>query len=191
MLRLLLFLSICLVGRGEENSLQKVDDDELDKLIKEEQYVVALFCEETAVDTCEEYEGELSSIREDYIDMMQGDAWLVKLVNSKLINRYSPTPVSVGIVMFRSGLPVLYDGPANGEVMIDTFLRYKDPAVQELTDTTFEHLTQAASGATTGDWLVLFYTDECELCTRLTATLESVAAKHKGRINVARVNKQT
>ena len=26
--------------------------------------------------------------------------------------------------------------------MIDTFMRYKDPAVQELTDTTFEHLTQ-------------------------------------------------
>ena len=30
--------------------------------------------------------------------------------------------------------------------MIDTFLRYKDPAVQELTDTTFEHLTQVQPG---------------------------------------------
>ena len=40
----------------------------------------------------------------------------------------------------------LFTGPANGEVMIDTFLRYKDPAVQELTDTTFEHLTQVQPG---------------------------------------------
>jgi hypothetical protein len=34
---------------------------------------------------------------------------------------------------------------------------------------------------------VLFYTDECEKCGDLEATLETVACKHRGRINVARV----
>jgi thioredoxin-like negative regulator of GroEL len=63
--------------------------------------------------------------------------------------------------------------------------------VQELTDSSFEHLTQAASGATTGDWLVMFFTSSCQLCHRLMATLESVGCKHRGRINVARVNKET
>ena len=47
---------------------------------------------------------------------------------------------------------------------------------------------QASSGATTGDWLVLFYNDECEQCHRMTAALESVACKVKGRMNVAKVS---
>jgi len=39
--------------------------------------------------------------------------------------------------------------------------------------------------------LVMFYTDECELCMRMTAGLETVGCAHRGRSNVARVNKQT
>eukprot|EP00092_Neocalanus_flemingeri_P023422 GFUD01025394.1.p1 GENE.GFUD01025394.1~~GFUD01025394.1.p1 ORF type:complete len:249 (+),score=76.73 GFUD01025394.1:216-962(+) len=95
------------------------------------------------------------------------------------------------IVMFRNGLPVIYDGPANAYTMVDTLIRYKEPGVKELTDSDFEHLTQAASGATTGDWLVMFFTPSCQLCHRLTAALETVACKHRGRTNVARVNKET
>lgn len=36
-----------------------------------------------------------------------------------------------------------------------TFTSNKEPVVKELTDETFEHLTQAASGATTGDWFIM------------------------------------
>jgi hypothetical protein len=35
-------------------------------------------------------------------------------------------------------------GPANGEVMAETLVQYKDHGVKELTDTTFEHLTQVS-----------------------------------------------
>ena len=41
-------------------------------------------------------------------------------------------------------------GPANEEVMLETLVRMKEPGTKELTDSTFEHLTQAATGATTG-----------------------------------------
>ena len=33
--------------------------------------------------------------------------------------------------------------------------------VVKLTDATFEELTQAATGATTGDWVVMFYAPWC------------------------------
>jgi len=75
--------------------------------------------------------------------------------------------------------------------MLETLMRYREPGVKELTDVTFEHQTQAATGATTGDWFVLFYNDECLPCFRLSAALETVACKHRDRLNVARVNKQT
>lgn len=39
--------------------------------------------------------------------------------------------------------------------MLTMFSENKEPTVKELTDDTFEHLTQASSGATTGDWFVM------------------------------------
>ena len=118
--------------------------------------------------------------------------------------------------------PVVYDGPADEEAIHETFMQWREPCQQDLTDTNFEHLTQASvefngssclfhetindiinlfskclftidwqasSGATTGDWLVHFFRDDCDDCHKLDARLETVACKHKGRINVARMNK--
>ena len=84
----------------------------------------------------------------------------------------------------------LLPGSADADDLLNTLVRYMVPSVQELTDSSFEHLTQAASGATTGDWLVMFFTPSCQLCHKLTATLETVACKHQGRSSVARVNKE-
>merc|ERR1719308_177960 len=144
------------------------------------------------MERCEEFEDELTSAREDMIDVMDGDGWVVKLVDSPMVEEYAvgrtEQPV---IVMFRKGLPVLYDGPANEEIMLDTLVSYKEPGVQELTDSTFEHLTQASTGATTGDWLVMFFTTNCQLCNRLVPVMETLACKFRGRMNVARINKET
>jgi len=189
-----LLVFICFVGvlarPGRADSLQAVEDGEFQKMIQDEQFVLVLFCTDANEERCEEFEGEMALIREDIIDALHGDAWVVKILNSKSTVQYSQSSDPV-IVFFRSGLPVLYDGPANEEVMLETLLHYKEPGVKELTDTSFEHLTQAATGATTGDWLVLFYSDDCTVCGRMTAALETVACKHRGRINVAKINKQT
>lgn len=42
----------------------------------------------------------------------------------------------------------------NEELLIDMILNNKDPIVKELNDNNFEHLTQASTGATTGDWFI-------------------------------------
>ena len=106
---LLCFLLLLGFTSGEE--LQAVDEAEFFKLITEEHYVVALFCPTSSLERCEEFEGELTSIREDMIDVMDGDAWVVKLMDSPLVEEYAvgktEQPV---IVMFRNGLPVIYDG---------------------------------------------------------------------------------
>ena len=41
------------------------------------------------------------------------------------------------------------------EQVIEWMSRVKTMSVRSLTDATFEHDTQAASGATTGDWFIL------------------------------------
>lgn len=190
MLWSLLLVLGCLGCRTQADDLQLVEDSELQKLISEEKYVVALMCTSANTERCEEFEGELASIREDLIDALE-DGWVVKLVDSKMWHFFAFSNEQPIVVFLRSGMAVLYDGPANEEVMLDSLVQYREPCVQELTDNTFEHLTQASTGATTGDWFVLFYTEECETCRRMAPGLDTVGCKLKGRSNVARVNKET
>jgi len=185
-----LLLLLCLTAAAWADTLQTVEDAEFVKLVKEEKYVVALFCTGANTDRCEEFEGELASIREDLIESLD-DGWVVKVVDSKEWGHFAFSQEKPIVVFFRSGQPVLYDGPANEEVMLEQLLQSMEPSVQDLTDNTFEHLTQASTGATTGDWFVLFYTDECQTCRRMVAGFDSLACKLKGRSNVARLNKET
>lgn len=91
---------------------------------------------------------------------MRGDfndgfpAEIVKVVNSQLIRLYNPKK-EPAVVFFRNGVPLLYDGPIISEEIYQKFDQNRIPAVKELNDESFEHLTQASSGATTGDWLIL------------------------------------
>ena len=62
-----------------------------------------------------------------------------RLENSSKFHYYSPT------------------GEPNDELMLHTFLENKEPCVRELNDDNFEHLTQAATGATTGDWFIFLW----------------------------------
>ena len=105
------FYLLQLVTQCLSDDLQVVDDAEFNKLIVDEKYVVALFCTSTNTERCEEFEGELAGIREDLIDVMDGDGWVVKLVNSEVMDRFyvgkTDQPL---IIMFRNNLPVIYNG---------------------------------------------------------------------------------
>lgn len=167
--------------------MEVVNDDELVNLFRSEKYVVVLFTKKDC-EACDVLEKELTVLREDLVDAL--NAWVVKAVSSSMVKLYSPTK-EPALVFFRHGVPLLYDGPVNDELILHTFTDNKEPVVRELNDNTFEHLTQASTGATTGDWLVMFYTDSCVDCQRLQARWEAVGAKLKTRMNVARVNKGT
>lgn len=52
----------------------------------------------------------------------------------------------------------------------------------------FEHLTQASTGMTTGDWMVEFYAPWCGHCKHLAPVYEEVATALKGEVNVAKVD---
>uniref|UniRef100_A0A7S2V1W0 Thioredoxin domain-containing protein n=1 Tax=Fibrocapsa japonica TaxID=94617 RepID=A0A7S2V1W0_9STRA len=78
-----------------------------------------------------------------------------------------------------------------------TFSFAQDDTVEEtekvsdvivLDNDSFEHLTQASTGATTGDWFVEFYAPWCGHCKRLTPVWEEIATELKGTVNVAKVD---
>ena len=69
-------------------------------------------------------------------------------------------------------------------------------AVVDLDEQNFEHLTQAATGATSGDWLGLFCKESVARCEKVSKNWQKVAvtlaasreAKGQQRINVASVD---
>ena len=60
--------------------------------------------------------------------------------------------------------------------------------VQPLTDKNFEHLTQAATGMTTGAWFVKFYAPWCGHCKGLAPIWEEIASELKSEMTVAKVD---
>jgi hypothetical protein len=46
-------------------------------------------------------------------------------------------------------------GPPNEDDILSKLNKCPEPAAKALNDETFEHLTQASTGATTGDWLIM------------------------------------
>ncbi|KAJ1463580.1 thioredoxin-like protein [Pelagophyceae sp. CCMP2097] len=61
-------------------------------------------------------------------------------------------------------------------------------AVVELHGETFEHQTQAATGMTTGKWLVKFHAPWCGHCKKLAPVLDELAEKEITGVVVAKVD---
>ncbi|XP_019622793.1 PREDICTED: thioredoxin domain-containing protein-like [Branchiostoma belcheri] len=92
------------------------------------------------------------------------------------------------VLFFRKGSPVLFDGALMQEDLSEWVELNRQSNLQHLFEDNFEHLTQASTGATTGDWLVMFSSESCGDCRMAVPVLDAVATKVKGRQNVAVVD---
>uniref|UniRef100_A0A182N4N8 Thioredoxin domain-containing protein n=1 Tax=Anopheles dirus TaxID=7168 RepID=A0A182N4N8_9DIPT len=186
MLKLVIFTLVALAGICRASGgLETVSEDDLVKKFHSHNNFIVLFSKPNCAD-CDKFEEILAQLKQEIEDNLQAHA--VKAVSSSMVRLYSPSK-EPAVVYFRHGVPLLYDGPVEVDALIGKLIQNKDPNVKELSDETFEHLTQASSGATTGDWFVMFYTTKCVDCQRLTAVWEAVAADLKTRMNVARIDK--
>lgn len=178
----LLFCKIIIVYSSQ--SLVSVSDDDILQLIRDKDKLIVLFSKPQC-DVCNKFERHLESLQEDFKKHL--NAVTVKTINSHLSHLYSPTK-EPALVFFRHGVPLLFSGEPDENEIYGFFEKNQSPAVKELTDKIFEHMTQAATGATTGDWFVMFYGASCVECQRLHAVWEGVGATLRGRINVARID---
>ncbi|KAH8256506.1 hypothetical protein KR032_012293 [Drosophila birchii] len=181
----IVIVGLCL-GNVTAQELRRVDDTELIQLLTGESNVVVLFnTNKNNCKRCFEYENVVSKIHPQLKETLS--AIVVQSVDSNLVSIYDPSK-EPALVFFRRGIPILYHGEVNEDEILDFFNDNLEPAVKELSDDNFEHLTQASTGATTGDWFVFFYSAECTVCQRLYAVWESVGGKLKRKLNIARMN---
>lgn len=180
---ILVLLTLCRM-EALNGELRVVGDEDLLQLIRTKEKLIVLFSKDNCA-TCVKFSKELENLEDDFFKHMNAET--VETANSHIARLYSPTK-EPAVVFFRHGVPLLYNGEPNMHEMYPFFEQNQEPVVKELTDKIFEHITQVATGATTGDWLVMFYGASCVECQRLHAVWEGVGAALRGRINVARVD---
>ncbi|CAG9797940.1 unnamed protein product [Chironomus riparius] len=186
-----LLILIITISCINSSPLNTVSDDTLLDNIRESKYVLILFAKKNCGQDCK-YEQSVVALKEEFENTFN-DAKILKVENSQLVRLYNPIKKDPCLVFLRQGVPLIYDenDPDSTEDIFNFFSEHREPIVKELDDTNFEHLTQASTGATTGDWFVQFYDNSCIDCQRLQAQWETVGAKLKIRLNVARVNRIT
>ncbi|KAF6025385.1 hypothetical protein EB796_016322 [Bugula neritina] len=85
------------------------------------------------------------------------------------------------LILYRNGRPIVYDGDNlhlrfNREDIGHWISSNLKSHVEHLSDETFEHLTQASTGSTTGDWMIWLHKSAC---SDLTAVWEALASRLK------------
>ncbi|CRK86253.1 CLUMA_CG000176, isoform A [Clunio marinus] len=166
--------------------LELSNDDTVIEAIRENKNIIVLFTRKCS--PCR-YEQSLASIRDEFKSSFDGN--ILRLDSSQLQRVYDMQRKDSSLVFVRKGVGLLYEGDDSADDIYDYISEHREPIVKELDDRNFEHLTQASTGSTTGDWLIQFYDNQCIDCSRLSAIWETVGAKLKSRMNVARVNRGT
>ncbi|XP_045184727.2 protein disulfide-isomerase A5-like [Mercenaria mercenaria] len=169
--------------------IDKLDTDEFDSFVTANPLVLILFKASKECPSCNK--------ALEYLDRLpQPD-----LVQTEILKRYVMDDVIAdrlgaldypSIVYFRNGNPALYNGKLGSVDDIPELLEWltqaSQVATQDLFEDSFEHLTQASTGATTGDWFVLFYKPGCDDCMKILPSVESAAISVKYRMNFAKVD---
>lgn len=179
------------ISKAEE-SLELTPDAELQQLIEDDGFVIVLLSPGKCEEICSSLENTLTSIREDLVESL--NAWVVRAESLQFATKFGlvATGLPAAVVYIRKGVPVIYPGDADDdEAMFHFFQQHQQSSLKTLNDDSFEHDTQASSGATTGDWLVFFTKEDCSACQYMQATIEAVASVTQGKKNIAVINRDT
>lgn len=178
--------SLLLVSPTESEEYDEIA--KFNEVIQIENPLAVIFTEECCkcVD-CVEAEVLLGGMSKDLEDNL--GIFVVRLKKPDLRSRYGVKKVPT-LVYIRKNKTAIYDGAFELESVYSWLQENIEPLTVDLDDQSFEHLTQAATGATTGDWLVIFHDGSCCRNGELLH-IENAGIKLRNKVNVASVNVET
>jgi hypothetical protein len=164
-------------------AMQRMTEDELSETVKTHSLVLVLYYPDPCnIAECQNVNKELPTAAES---IFLKDMKLALVGNAAFTFRLGIN-TEPRMVLYRNSVPILFDAASlRADELIAWIQDNLQSYVRPLDVASFEHETQAATGATTGDWFVRFYRPDCD---DLTAVWEAVASSLHGRINVANVD---
>jgi len=165
--------------------LKTISSQSLLQFAKINEYLLVVFVENEC-QACKDAELEVAQLAASMSDSLL-EVTFVRMVGTEIPQQYGITD-KPAILFYRHSKPLIYDGPREAAALEEWISFNKEQALKSLNDDNFEHLTQAASGATTGDWLVFFCESHLDSCQKLQPVFETTASKLTGKRNVAFVD---
>ncbi|XP_018012726.1 uncharacterized protein LOC108669821 [Hyalella azteca] len=181
-----ILLSQVCTSDPDQLNLEVVSEAELQQLVLDEKYVLVLFSRgEKCTAGCDTLEKQLLRVREEIVEAL--GAWVVRCHAPDTQIHWGGSRDTETIIFIRNTKPMIVSSSfSDDEELLNYLLANKESNVKSLNDATFEHETQASTGATTGDWLVVFTREGCgQACERIVSHVEAAAANLRGRKNVA------
>uniref|UniRef100_A0A7E4ZTG5 Thioredoxin domain-containing protein n=1 Tax=Panagrellus redivivus TaxID=6233 RepID=A0A7E4ZTG5_PANRE len=174
---------------GEEFSIEDVDEDKIDAILKDavKNLVVFFYDGRVKCPNCGDALSEVEEIDDDieatgYIEVVKTD--------DRRVARALGVNTFPSLVYFRRRNPILYDGDFKDSEVVWRWIRAHDEvATWDLTDDNFESRTDSFSPDEGSlDWFVMFYDSEEPDCNAFIATWETVAHKLRGLVTVGKVD---
>jgi len=164
--------------------LDVVGVDKLQMIVRRSPYTFLLLTENDTVIT--EAESMLVKLKSQLEEDLKSP--VMRLRDSTEMKKQYNIDKLPSILFFRQSNAIIFDGPFDVNYAAEWISQNLQSSVTTLHDDSFEHLTQAATGATTGDWFVLFCNWTERSCQSLQPVWETVASRLKSRLNVAYVD---
>ncbi|XP_061170484.1 uncharacterized protein LOC133179821 [Saccostrea echinata] len=166
---------------GKVNSVVEKTALDLQKDLEQNKYVLVLFVNGNKEDT----QRAVAEFEQIQTPDLYDQEVLKVTCNDQTLATSLGIKASPQLVFYRSKIPALYDGDLTAPAIQIWVEQAREINLQSLDDSSFEHLTQASTGATTGDWLVIFYKDSCR---DYLPAIEGTGVLVRQKMNVAQVN---
>ncbi|XP_014672817.1 PREDICTED: uncharacterized protein LOC106813241 [Priapulus caudatus] len=134
----------------DDDVIIEATKEKFENVIEELDFVAVVFYTKNCKE-CDEALRELEYIDDD---LDKYGIEMIKINNIEVAAEHGVTTFPT-LIFWRREDPILYEGKFDDREVFDWLIHHKNSYVKVLTDDNFERVTQAASGATTGDWFVL------------------------------------
>lgn len=182
------YVLVLLILRTNCAVLKTISNQDLNFVINANEYLLVIFVEPDC-QPCKNAEIEIgqlaTSISESLIEVT-----FIRVASTEIPRSFGISSKPT-ILFYRHTKPIIYDGLTLAPDIEEWISQNLESSLKILTENNFEHLTQAATGATTGDWMVGFCDSTLKSCQNLQAILDTAATKLSGQQNVAYVDTAT
>lgn len=151
----ILFALVAIMAGSTATALESIDLATLNKnnVLGQHKYLVLVLCNEPTcsnqLDMFKQLEELIRIKSQEEVEM------LVRLTTDRaLIDHYGVSKFP-SLLFFRDSYPIKYQDKLSLKDLAEWIDNVRERVTTKLDDSSFEHLTQSATGATTGDWFVL------------------------------------
>ncbi|CAF1157743.1 unnamed protein product, partial [Didymodactylos carnosus] len=145
----------------------------------------ALFNKICNDEICEKQKVELNQIRNQCEE--NGIKFLLSS-DTTLAEQYNIYGGLPKVILFHEKYPLLYQGNIIAESVNEWLFESRERLTRTLDDKSFEHDTQASTGSTTGDWLILFKKNDSKSIESLIMAFEAASFHFRNRAILAYVD---